>query len=351
MGISAALGSSALLPAGLGFRNKVINGDMRINQRGASITSGGFAVDRWLTGWSHTATFTASQSTTAADGFTNAHLTTIGTGSATVDATTANVQHRIEGYNVADCGFGTAWAKQMTLSFWVRSSITGTYCVTFRNAAINRYYIAEYTINVANTWEYKTIQFVADSTGTWEKTTSAGLHILWQLAKMSTTAAAGAWQTTAAVSSNQTHLVGTSGATFYLTGVQLEQNYQPTPFEQRPYGVELALCQRYYWRSKANSAYGQVASGAFTSTVNCAIVIQPPVSLRTAPSTSGIDYSNIAVGDNNVVPLVPSAIAINHSSTTAWTFDCTVTGATQYRPAFMQANNNSAGYIGVSVEL
>lgn len=329
---------------------------MVIAQRGtAAITTSGtdqFPVDRWGA-VNSVGTVTVQQSSTAPAGFSNSVVATVtATGSYSTSGYTALFQ-RIEGYNVADCAFGTASAKQMTLSFWVRASVTGNYSVSFGNNAGNRWLYRNFTVNAANTWEYKTVQFVGDTSGTWTTDNTTGLSVSFQLGRgTSTDGTENTWSSSTIVSSaGNVDFAANSGATFYLTGVQLEQNYQPTPFEQRPYGVELALCQRYYWRSKANSVYGQVATGSFTSTTNASIVVQPSVPLRTGPNTSGVEYSNMAAGNNYNAPYAITAVAINHSSTTAWGFDCTITGATQHTPAFLQANNNSAGYIAVSVEL
>lgn len=254
MGISSALGSSALLPAGLGFRNKIINGAMVVAQRGtAAVTASGteqFPVDRF--GAVNTVgTVTFQQSSTAPAGFSKSIVATVtGTGSYSTSGYTA-LFHRIEGYNVADCGFGTASAKQMTLSFWVQSSVIGTYSVSFGNNAGNRWLYRNFTVNAANTWEYKTVQFVGDISGTWTTDNTTGLSVSFQLGRgTSTDGTENTWSSSTIVSSaGNVDFAANSGATFYVTGVQLEQNYQPTPFEQRPIGVELQLCQRYYEKS------------------------------------------------------------------------------------------------------
>ena len=250
MGISSSLGSSALLPAGLGFRNKIINGDMRINQRLSPAATSGYPVDRWFLGWSAGSVPSIVQSTTVFPaGFSSSIALSITTGAA-INSGVGNIQQRVEGYNAVDIGFGTASPQTMVLSFWVRASIAGIYCVALRNNAADRSYVAEYTINTINTWEYKNITIIADSTGTWEKTTSAAFALIFSVAASTANTTASVWTAgNFIVSPNQTHLAGTTGATFNFTGVQLEKNYQATPFEQRPIGVELALCQRYFEKS------------------------------------------------------------------------------------------------------
>jgi hypothetical protein len=258
MPISSALGSSALLPAGLGHRNKIINGDMRINQRGSgSLTGSGsvqFPVDRWVV-YNGTGTVTFAQSTVAPAGFTNSlNATVTATGSYSTAGYT-EIRQSIEGFNCQDLAWGTASAKPITISFWVRSSVVGTYNVAIQNSGQNRTYVASFSILVANTWEYKTIQIAGDITGTWLVDNGIGLHLWFQLGMGSNYDTTGnTWVAgNLGSTSGAIDFAANSGATFYLTGIQLEQNYQPTPFEQRPIGVELALCQRYYEKSYAST--------------------------------------------------------------------------------------------------
>ena len=312
MPISSALGSSALLPAGLGHRNKFINGDMRIAQRGTAVITGSgsaqYPVDRWVV-YNGTGTVTFAQSTVAPAGFTNSlNATVTATGSYSTAGYT-EIRQSIEGFNCQDLAWGTASAKPITISFWVRSSVVGTYNVAIQNSGQNRTYVASFSILVANTWEYKTIQIAGDITGTWLVDNSVGLHLWFQLGMGSNYDTTGnTWVAgNLGSTSGAIDFAANSGATFYLTGVQLEQNYQPTPFEQRPIGVELALCQRYYCT---------VADGAFATNLNVGLThyyqagflvarCSFPVSMRsnaiTLVATSGtnyyINYSNNNGGD------------------------------------------------------
>jgi hypothetical protein len=237
-----------------GFRNRIINGDMRINQRAATATinssSYTYAVDRWAgIGQAADGVFTLQSSTVAPTGFQNSLLATVTTADASLAAGQFYaVRQAIEGFNFADLSWGTASASAVTLSFWVRSSLTGTFGGSIRNSASNRSYPFTYAISAANTWEQKTITVAGDTTGTWETGSSTGADVFFGLGVGSTfSGTAGAWagsnflSATGAVS-----VVGTSGATFYITGVQLEAGSVATPFERRPFGTELALCQRYY---------------------------------------------------------------------------------------------------------
>lgn len=313
MGISSALGSSALLPAGLGFRNKVINGAMVVAQRGTAAVTGSasaqYPVDRFVV-YNGTGTVTFQQSSVAPTGFSNSIVATVtGTGSYGTGGYT-EIGHHIEGYNVADLAWGTAGAKPVVLSFWCRSSVTGSYNVAFQNGAQNRSYVATFTVSAANTWEYKTIYVNGDTTGTWTTDNTAGLKIWFNLG-MGTN-----YDTTGNVwgagnlgsTSGTVDFAANSGATFYLTGFQLEQNYQPTPFEQRPIGIELQLCQRYYWKwVSANSGDVYVASyipvgGRMNFTVPL------PVPMRTRPTSATLSGSWTAVNSTSNISVYDRAI-------------------------------------------
>ena len=239
-----------------GFKNRIINGAMVIDQRnaGASVAlgAGTYSVDRFTSYRSNAGTATAQRSTVTPAGFTNSLLVTVGTADASVASTDIfDVAQLIEGFNVADFGFGTAVAQTITASFWVRSSATGIFCCALRNGANNRSYIREYTISSANTWQYVTLSFTGDTTGTWATDNATGCILSWTLMAGST------FQTTAntwsagnlVATSNQTNLMANSGATFYITGVQLEKGSTATSFDYRPYTTELQLAQRYYFQS------------------------------------------------------------------------------------------------------
>lgn len=236
-----------------GFRNRIINGDMRIDQRnaGASVTPAStptYTIDRWNFQYTANSKFSTQQSTTVPSGFNNSMLVTSLSAYSVVSGDIFLVQQSIEGFNTADLAWGTASAATVTLSFWVRSSLTGTFGGALLNNAQDRNYPFTYSISAANTWEQKTITIVGDTSGTWTTDNSVGIRVTFGLGGGATySGTAGAWAAgskytaTGAVS-----VVGTSGATFYITGVQLEAGSVATPFERRPYGTELALCQRYY---------------------------------------------------------------------------------------------------------
>jgi hypothetical protein len=276
----------------LGFRNRIINGDMRIDQRnaGASLSptsaAYGYAVDRFPA-YNSTAgsKFSIQRSTDAPTGFSNSVVVTSSSAYSVAAGDQFYFCQFIEGFNSADFAFGTASAKTVTLSFWVKSSLTGTFGGSLMNSAYNRSYPFSYTISSANTWEQKSVTIAGDTTGTWIGSTNGlGIRVHFGLGIGSTySGTAGAWAAaeryapTGAVS-----VVGTNGATFYITGVQLEVGSVATPFERRDYGRELAMCQRYFvketgYNTKIASRYGSnLVYLSYTT----------PVEMRTTPTVA-----------------------------------------------------------------
>jgi hypothetical protein len=238
-----------------GFKNRIINGAMVIDQRnaGASVTAddGVFIVDRWRMENTQSSKLTGQQnagSVTPPAGFRNYLGLTSSSAYSVLSGDYFCVDQIIEGFNVFDLGWGTANAQTVTLSFWVRSSLTGTFGGTLANSASNRSYPFTYTISSANTWEQKSVTIAGDTSGTWVTDNGPGLRLRFGLGVGTTySGTAGAWSGSVLLSATgATSVVGTSGATFYITGVQLEKGSTATSFDYRPYGTELALCQRYY---------------------------------------------------------------------------------------------------------
>ena len=249
----ASLQGAAASPFGL--KNKIINGAMVIDQRNAGAatanTINDYTVDRWQVLQSVTGKLIAQQNAAAVTpptGFTNYLGVTSQSSYSVLAGDYYMLMQRIEGYNIADLGWGTASAQTITLSFWVRSSLTGTFGGALKNNAANRSYLFTYSIPTANTWTQISVTIAGDTSGTWEKTTSAGIQVQFGLGVGSTfSGTAGAWAGANLVSATgATSVVGTNGATFYITGVQLEQNTSATPFERRLYDKELVSCQRYF---------------------------------------------------------------------------------------------------------
>ena len=241
---------------GFGFKNRLINGDMRIAQRGTvaitADTSSQFPVDRFKCNGSTSGKYTVQQNAggvTPPTGFSNYLGCTSSSAYSAPSGEAYSVNHIFEGLNVADLGWGVAGAQNVTLSFWVRSSIAGTFGGVVNNATGTRSYPFSFTTTATNTWEYKTLVISGDTSGTWLTTNAIGIVLTFSMgAGSSLLAAAGSWTGVGSIygATGQTNLVGTSGATFYITGVQLEKGSTATSFDYRDYGRELIMCQRYY---------------------------------------------------------------------------------------------------------
>lgn len=240
-----------------GLRNRIINGDMRIDQRavGAAVTitgSGYASLDRWLTYSTQSSKYSIQRITGAGPtGLFNTILKATSLSAyAPLTGDYFNILQRIEGQNIIDLGFGTANAKAITLSFWVQSTLTGTFGGTLNNAS-SRAFPFTYVINAANTWEYKTLIVAGDTSGTWLLDNSVGLVASFSLGCGATNlGTAGAWNSSSSLgATGQVNMVATNASTLLLTGVQLEIGSVATPFEQRPIQIELDLCLRYFEKS------------------------------------------------------------------------------------------------------
>ena len=341
-------------------KNRIINGDMRIDQRnaGASVTittlNGQYTLDRWNVNTNQASKVSVQQSTTAPAGFNNSALiTSLSAFSAASGDYFGFVQY-VEGFNAADFGWGTANAQTVTLSFRVRASITGTYTVAIGNSAQARSYVATFTVNSANTYETKTITIAGDTSGTWLTDSGRGLRMWFDLGSGSTfnQASANTWTASNTLrTSDSVSLVGTNGATFYITGVQLEVGSVATPFERRPYGTELALCQRYYYRLTPGTNAPFAVGGCVSSTETWAVTYFP-TTMRAAPSaieqsgTAG-DYKVFATSDVTC-SAVPSFL--NASVNTARTRFDVASGLTAGNSIHARAAASTA-YLGWSTEL
>ena len=277
-----------------GFKNRLINSAMVIDQRnaGASVavsTDGVYSVDRFRLGVIGTGRFSAQQSTTAPAGFSNSLLITVTTSDSSLASTDLyNIRQWIEAFNMTDLAWGTASAATVTLSFWVRSSLTGTFGGSLTNNDYGYSYPYTYTISVANTWEYKTVTITGLTSGTIASGNGRGIGVSFSLGAGSNyTATAGSWSAVQAFgATGETNLIATNGATFYITGVQLEKGSTATSFDYRPYTTELALCQRYYIN------YGQCGLIAY-STQGVVATVSYPVTMRASPTVS-ISYNGVA---------------------------------------------------------
>ena len=283
-------------------RNLIINGDMQISQRGTSFANAsGYTLDRFTFTDTGSGEFTVSQSTDVPSGQGFAS-------SMKLDCTTANASlgssdqvrqiHKIEGYNLQQLSYGTSAAKSLTMSFWVKSNKTGIYCVTLSQED-NGYdsYTSEYTISASNTWEKKTLTFDGDTSGVINNDNGAGLWVMFAFgAGSGRHIAADTWAGSYGLStSNQVNLSDSTSNELYLTGVQLEVGTVATPFEHRPYDMELARCQRYYYQA-VNGNNQEINVGWYYSGTLMSSVIDLPVPMRVKPTltdTTGTSYYTI----------------------------------------------------------
>ena len=291
---------SKILPASqeqyAGARNLIINGAMQVAQRGTSFsTTGSFPVDRFSVGYGVTGgTFTVSQDTTSPTDFSNSIKYLVGTAASAGSSEQAFVGTTFEGYSTSHLNFGTSDAKDITLSFWVRSSVTGTYCVAFINNAFDRSYIAEYSISSADTWEYKTITVSGDTSGTWVGAVNTrSMLIRFDLGSGSSfNTTAGAWQSGSyRNTSSQANLVNNASATWYITGVQLEVG-EATPFEHRSFGDELNRCHRYY----ISETYAPSMQGSMNEANTEAVFALPDIGYKKMRATPTLTIQNTSSG-------------------------------------------------------
>jgi hypothetical protein len=293
MGKAASLANiGTIADSSLGFRNRIINGAMVIDQRnaGASVTptvDGTYTLDRYVSLLSQASKFSVQRnagSVTPPAGFSNYYGVTSLSAYSVGASERFGIQQGIEGFNIADFAWGTASAATVTLSFWVRSSLTGTFGGSLLNGSGALSYPFSYTISAANTWEQKSITIAGPTTGTWASDNTGGLYLRISLgAGASISGTAGAWVAGNLTSATgATSVVGTNGATFYITGVQLEKGSTATSFDYRPYTTELQLCQRYLpaWNtSVTNEPFGTgIAYSATGSNIFLAYQVQPRVS-------------------------------------------------------------------------
>jgi hypothetical protein len=343
------------------LKNRIINGAMVIDQRnaGASVTPADaeYTLDRFIYNATQSSKVTIQQDAGAVTppvgfndylGVTSTSAYSVGSG----DFFT--VGQRIEGFNVADLNWGTANAKTVTLSFWVRSSLTGTFGGAITNSAINRSYPFTYTISSSNTWEYKTVTIAGDTTGTWLTTNGIGMRLYISLGVGSTYAGtAGAWSANTYLSATgATSVVGTNGATFYITGVQLEVGSTATSFDYRPYGTELQLCQRYFWRMNGRSSGGNAtfAAGQVYNSTDVRAILTNPVPMR-ADTSITFTGTNFAYANAGSVKALGTPLAADQTTQTALLYSgAGTTSATQGQAAFWVITNTDT-FISVSAEL
>jgi hypothetical protein len=344
-----------------GFVNRIINGGMTIDQRnaGASVTpaSGAvtYALDRYAFFVNQASKLTVQQSTTVPTGFKNSMVVTSSSAYSSGASDVFVMFQSIEGLNVSDLGWGAAGAQAITISFWFRSSLTGTHSGAVSNSGNTRSYPFTFTVSSANTYEYKTVTIAGDTSGTWLTTNGIGLSLKFNCGSGSLQlGTAGAWASadlsgvTGSVS-----LVGTSGATFYITGVQLEKGSVATSFDFRSIGTELGLCQRYYYRFVPQNTTERfcVAYASATTTADGVVVF--PVSMRAAPaaleqSGTAADYNITFGGGNANCSAVPTVVV---GSANNQTIRFTVASGLTNSWAVVLRSTTTSAYLGFSAEL
>jgi hypothetical protein len=369
MPVSSALGGAALVPSGFGFRNLLINGAMQIAQRGTSTTgitgTGYFSADRWNVAITSLGTWTQSIENDAptGSGFSKSlkMLCTTADASPAADDRFALIQ-KLEGQNVQEIAKGTTSAKQLSLSFWVKSNVTGTYIASIYDNDNNRFFSSPYTVVTSGAWEKKTISIPADTTGAFDNDANSSLEIYFSLGAGSNRTS-GTLQTTwtsftaANFYPGQVNVAAATNNYWQITGVQLEANPVATDFEHRPIGVELALCQRYYYREFVNATGRGLGTSAFTVTSTSLFAKGNfPVELRTAPTA--LEQSGTA---NHFAYALPSIVSTAASSAptfwtaskNTWTVNVGISGATANIPyEFRTDNTNGASaYLAWSAEL
>jgi hypothetical protein len=351
-----------IVPTSSFKRNRIINGNMVIDQRnaGAAITANTgayFTVDRWALSGTQASKFTAQQnagSVTTPVGFPNYLGMTVASAVTVGSSDIFSLYQPIEGYNFADLGFGTYNAKTVTLSFVVYSSLTGTFGGVLKNYAGTRTYAFTYSISSANTWTTVSVTIPGDTSGTWVGSSSAGVaFVQFGLGVGSTySGTAGSWASanyssaTGAVS-----VVGTAGATWYVTGVQLEVGAKATPYEYQTYSEQLAQCQRYYVQWTGNSSatgYAFISNAVVQGSGLFFTVISLPVSMRSTPS---ISTNGTITGSPNAGTLSTiTNIYTQQGSTLGVYGTISVTGTQGYAFVFY-TYNASTSYFALSSEI
>jgi len=364
---SAVTINGAAVSGFTGMKNRIINGNMVVDQRnaGSAVTINTaaytYGLDRWSGfGQATDGVFTIQRSTVAPAGFINSLLTTVTTADASIGASQYYLlRHAIEGFNAADLGWGAAGAATVTLSFWVRSSLTGSFSGSLTNSAYNRAYPFSFTINAANTFEQKTVTIAGDTSGTWLTDSGIGISVYFDLGSGSSNkGTANAWNAGGLTGvTGSVNLIATNGATFYITGVQLERGSNATSFEFIDYGRQLIQCQRYLYAIRGSLSLSNQASvgvGCWDGTSGAIIFVPFPVQLRVYPSS-------ITVSSASDFQCVREAVAWENATAITLTADgagvqaasITVSTATRDTRGFVarMRSNASGAYLGFNAEL
>ena len=359
----ADLGSSAEAGTVTG-ESLIINGDMAVAQRGTSVSiahdgnRNEFSPDRFLFNMNNawdTLDGTVAQVSDAPEGFSNSLKWTTGTAESTVDSDEYyNITHKIEAQNLQHLRYGTSDAKSVTVSFWVKASVTGTFCLSIYQADGVRNIASTYTINSANTWEYKTVTFAGDTGGTINDDNGEGLRLQWHIAAGSdlTSTDATSWGAYSgdrwAYGHAQNSIATTASATFQLTGCKIEVGSTATPFQHESYGENLAKCHRYFRKSEHVSGAGYHSFGtatAFGSTTASGSLYYGH--MRTNPTLAQSGGNLYGAGGNHAI----SALSTSYFGTERAFVNITSSGLTSGYGYNWCGNNNTGAYVTMDAEL
>ena len=343
----------------LSNRNLIVNGAMRISQRSTSLTGetdGGYkCLDRFRIGILNLGTWTYTQSTDAPAGFSRSFKCECTTADASPAAGDLfNIQHRMEGQELQRLKKGTSSAESFTVSFWVKSNKTGTYNLQTEDIDNNRSNGRQYSIESANTWEYKTLTFDGDTTGALDDDTEQSFRLIWWLGS-GTNYSSGTTPSTWEAATTTNHAVGnvnladSTSNVFYITGVQMETGSVATPFEHLTYNDDLARCQRYYLRYNNDSgAMGLNFPGYYNTASNIYYVVHFPVYLRDVNIT--LEYSDLTHFDIEPWDYAITSLTLDKKNSNFATLTGGSTSANKGDVAFLTLDNTN-GWIAFDAEL
>lgn len=339
--------------SGFTMKNRIINGDMVVSQRNgtSSVTPTSddtYTLDRWIARLTQSSKYSVQQVADAPNEFINSIKITSLSSYSVTSSDYFQIGQYVEGLNAQDLMWGTANAKTVTLSFWVKSSLTGTFGGTiFGYQTGIPSYPFSYTISAANTWEQKTLTITGPTSGTFNTNNSGCFTVLFSFgvgSSLSGTANTWNYSTLYRAPTGATSVVGTNGATFYITGVQLERGSQATSFEWLPCGTELQLCQRYYQQQYTFNGYA-----SNTTTIQASAPC--PVAMRATPTLSAGGALTVTDGAANYTQSSLSITGVQ-GTTNGVTFNAgNFTGLTTYRPCMNNGTASAVGSLAYSSEL
>lgn len=309
----------------LSHRNMVVNGAMQVAVRGDStgINSGGlYGPDRMRYVRSGRSSLrTISQFADGPDDFTNCYKIVCDAGAAPSANDINWLEYRFEGQDVAHLNYGSSTAKTVTLSFWVKSNVTGVYTTRLQafNASVTRMITQGFTVSSADTWEYITVQFSGDADYSFYTDNTEGLRIAWLLGGGSSRVSVGtdgSWidYDGTKLGPNQTaDVFATTNNYFQITGVSLEVGDTATPFEHRSYGDELARCQRYFYKHYKTQAYENIGNASTYNTINTYLTYHHPVRMRANPTVTVSAASDFYI-TGNASDLAATGFSVGHAS-------------------------------------